>query len=79
VTDKSSWSQFGIAFNENEANAQSFSDSTQQCALASSGGTFKQDMPISIKCCDYQFNFTTSPDDSVIERRDQRTSRRLSH
>jgi hypothetical protein len=53
VTNKSRGSQFGISFNENEADAQSFGDSTQQCALASSGWPFEQDMPISIKCCNY--------------------------
>ena len=37
----------------NETNTQSFGNSAQQRALASSGWSFEQNVSISIKCCNY--------------------------
>jgi hypothetical protein len=71
VTNQTRWSEFGIAFNKDKTDAQTFGYSAQESALTRSRWTFKQHMSISIKGGHDQFNFATSPNDGALEGRNQ--------
>jgi hypothetical protein len=71
MTDQTCWSKFGVTFNKDKTDAQTFSHSAQESALTRSRWTFKQHVSISIKGGHDQFNFATAPNDGALKRRNQ--------